>query len=746
MIFQIFFVYLRQIKYKQTMKIKKYQNPASPLEIPGGSITQSKVTATLPDPRSGKGNQLAYKFAERIKNKEITLKDVPRSYQNYVQGIVSPGGSLDVSRAITENGVPIAAPIVGSAAAGALGYAMNGLGIGNQVGHMFKVLGNPASAKTTAGAIAATAADAQGVISGMQGLTSSAEKIKSGNYTWGDIPETILSGTVLLPGSSQLTNMKNWGNVAGNALKSRLAKLPDIKQEGKIAYRVIDDAGLNDLVSSGLIRPNQTGPYAHSGVQGGTWFSLDKPATQKHPTILLDGKKVFYRGNYVIEIGEKSPQFPTGTTPGTVNLNYRLGAMEIDPRDPRIRIYDRRKGKYLDSKSYTVNSTSLKADATGYTSPNASYKSLVMENQPIMSSSKGLTLAEKLGIPKSERGKLTQDQIDALTDLYWWKTQGRFKNRFGFNPTTDTFRWSTKLSEAEVPGVKAIIDAGGKPSHMGGPITLSNTFGNFTVWPGKNAKFSANFPIPEGMKWGPGDTTTMLVDSHGHEMKFILTSPKVDAIDNDLPQTIIDMLPNTIDKNIMKRYWSKNREMIRPGTYLSGDNGRSPLGAVAMRKFDSSKSIEPAISDILHFKTALDHTIRQGLSPDSWSTLVRQGSRPGMELRWGSSFQKWNPSAVKNKPIYDAWVRMKNGEITPEEYKKVFDAWSLPQGGRPLEVVRIPSKVQTVTDNNGTVKTITTEPCTYVNIPHPYILYKKQGGKINDTRRIKIIKREQSDA
>ena len=165
------------------MKIKKYQNPASPLEIPGGSITPSKVTATLPDPRSGKGNQLAYKFAERIKNKKITLKDVPRSYQNYVKGIVAPGGSLDVSRAIVENGVPIAAPIVGAAAAGALGYAMSGLGIGNQVGHIFKVLGNPASAKTTAGSIAATAADAQGVVSGVQGLTSSAEKIKSGNYT-----------------------------------------------------------------------------------------------------------------------------------------------------------------------------------------------------------------------------------------------------------------------------------------------------------------------------------------------------------------------------------------------------------------------------------------------------------------------------------------------------------------------------------------------------------------------------------
>lgn len=46
----------------------------------------------------------------------------------------------------------------------------------------------------------------------------------------------------------------------------------------------------------------------------------------------------------------------------------------------------------------------------------------------------------------------------------------------------------------------------------------------------------------------------MLVDNSGHEMKFILTSPKVDAIDNDLPQSIIDKLPDIIDKDIMKRY------------------------------------------------------------------------------------------------------------------------------------------------------------------------------------------------
>lgn len=56
--------------------------------------------------------------------------------------------------------------------------------------------------------------------------------------------------------------------------------------------------------------------------------------------------------------------------------------------------------------------------------------------------------------------------------------------------------------------------------------------------------------------------------------------------------------------------------MIRPGTYLSGDNGASPLGAIAMRTFDSSKNIDAALSDILHFKYNKD-LVRSGLSPDS---------------------------------------------------------------------------------------------------------------------------------
>lgn len=49
-----------------------------------------------------------------------------------------------------------------------------------------------------------------------------------------------------------------------------------------------------------------------------------------------------------------------------------------------------------------------------YISPKTSYKSIFME-EPVMSSSKGLTEAEKLGIPKSLRS-----DARALEDPYYW--------------------------------------------------------------------------------------------------------------------------------------------------------------------------------------------------------------------------------------------------------------------------------------------------------------------------------------
>ena len=85
------------------------------------------------------------------------------------------------------------------------------------IGRVLTVLGNPASASTTAGAMAATAVDAAGVVASAQGLSNSANKIKSGDYTWRDVPETVLSAMGALPGASVMTRPGSWVTAANNA-------------------------------------------------------------------------------------------------------------------------------------------------------------------------------------------------------------------------------------------------------------------------------------------------------------------------------------------------------------------------------------------------------------------------------------------------------------------------------------------------------------------------------------------------
>lgn len=341
-----------------------------------------------------------------------------------------------------------------------------------------------------------------------------------------------------------------------------------------------------------------------------------------------------------------------------------------------------------------------------------------------------LTAAEQLGIPKQNRISLNQDQTEAADDLLWYLRNGRHKKYFLYNPETETFRWSSsKAKDGEIGAVRALIEHGATSSghYEYAPVRLSNEYGNFTIWPDKNAAFTSNFPIPEGMKWGPGETSLMLEGDHS--MKTILTSPRVDlsASMEDAPIELVNSLPNTIDKSIMMRFWSENDHMIRPGTYLSGDNGQIPLGNIAMSAFDRTKSVDSAIQSIINPKNA--RTGRTGLSPDSYSSIIRQGLRGNHKLRWGKGFTKWNDSAVENRAIYEAWKKMNAGEITPEQYKQIFDDWAIPLGGRPAEIRTTPS-FRTIIDNDGITRTITQEPQKYVVMPHPYIMYRKQGGKI----------------
>lgn len=83
--------------------------------------------------------------------------------------------------------------------------------------HILPVIANPATASTTAGAVAATGLDASGLAMGLNQLNNYWNNRK--NLTWKDTPGILLSGLSLVPGSSQLTSPRNL-NIATNTIRN----------------------------------------------------------------------------------------------------------------------------------------------------------------------------------------------------------------------------------------------------------------------------------------------------------------------------------------------------------------------------------------------------------------------------------------------------------------------------------------------------------------------------------------------
>lgn len=110
----------------------------------------------------------------------------------------------------------LAAPVIAGSAISAIPYMSTGLDLlstskfGRGIAHGLNVLGNPAAAKTTAGSIGALGLDLSGLFAGLKGLSQDITNIRNGNYSWNQVPQTLLNGTVMLPGSSVLTRPQNW--------------------------------------------------------------------------------------------------------------------------------------------------------------------------------------------------------------------------------------------------------------------------------------------------------------------------------------------------------------------------------------------------------------------------------------------------------------------------------------------------------------------------------------------------------
>ena len=316
-----------------------------------------------------------------------------------------------------------------------------------------------------------------------------------------------------------------------------------------------------------------------------------------------------------------------------------------------------------------------------------------------------LSEAERLGIPKGDRGNLSQDQLDALEDLASYMQSGRYKNKFVIDQAGN-FAWKSNLGPEDTPVPRAFADVKGDfGTRWARASTKEGTFKYIEAQDYGapiNGGFTAAFPKPDGMKWGPGELASR--PESKHSINVIMTSPKVDAIDAGLEDPIVQSLSNTIDPGIVKNWWIRTKQMSRPGSYLSGDAGQFPIGLRLLQDVDNHKFGN--IANDLLYPDITNVIGRQGLSPDSYASIVKQGLRDGNSLRFGAPFFKWNPSAVKNKYIYDASIQYKNGEISIDQYKQTVDDW--------LKSIGV-NKQSFIKDGK-------------LMIPHPFVYYNKQGG------------------
>ena len=278
--------------------------------------------------------------------------------------------------------------------------------------------------------------------------------------------------------------------------------------------------------------------------------------------------------------------------------------------------------------------------------------------------SSNLSAREYFGLSKGAYGDLNKFQKQALEDYWQYKNYGSKRNKFLFDTEKEVFRYGDNVKDTEIGGVQKIASIPGATIH---DEFIRTTDGGLTYFPNIN-QVGIQF-TPKGYTFGELRATP---DRNGFQKSIVLTSPRVDFFDsmiNATPEQLAK-LPNRIPKEDMKRFWETVDQTTKPGTYLSGDSGRMPLGGFMIKAktpFESSKVLLADAEDLSSI------IMRTGLSPDSYKAIIKQGLRPEHQLRFSrDTFQKLNPSAVDNAHLYKQWKEA----ATPELKQKFVKDWN----------------------------------------------------------------------
>lgn len=332
--------------------------------------------------------------------------------------------------------------------------------------------------------------------------------------------------------------------------------------------------------------------------------------------------------------------------------------------------------------------------------------------------------AERLGIPKGERSSMSRNQKEALEDLKYL-LEADNKNKFVMRDGKPTYVSENKPGDISV--IQDMLNKGAEYNEYKG-FSLKVPEGYVRIFPQKSpgdrirfGYIADNFPT----QWG--DATTMPIGDR--YQKIILTSPHADMFDSRAGGELVTSAGNNISKiipkEVMKGFWKNIDTYIKPGTYLSGDEGSLPMGYKLYQLWKNRNSVVRAknndgtisgpirggdLNDFYNLLTTPEkiNGRAEGLSTDSYMAILKQGNRPGHKLRFSNDgFTKFNNQGVENKFISDMLEKAKTGKISKQDFVKAFNDWVKPYNGESAII-------------KGDE----------IIIPHPFVLYKN-GGKLN---------------
>lgn len=351
-----------------------------------------------------------------------------------------------------------------------------------------------------------------------------------------------------------------------------------------------------------------------------------------------------------------------------------------------------------------------------------------------------ISLAEKIGLNKHDRTNLNKFQKEALEDLEQYVNSGQYRQLPTINMETAEPSWISR--NGNVSALRQLIDDGvpsvgnrgrewqwNRPN--GGTYELvSDGKGNFGI--GYNSYRMFDISPEFNVRVGEASAGSA---RNGYS-KIFLTAPKNDATyfitetpEQELAKKVLmETQSPRIDKNIMKDFWSGVQQSLRPGAYLSGDEGMLPKGAALIRQFkelpikvykrDNSGNIigsgRTTWEDIRNSLMKPEKWKRRedGLSTDAYLALLKQAKRENSPyyLRYSpDGFTTFNSQSIDNKFISNLLEKTKTGAATQQEFLDAFHNWVSPYGGIDAKIV------------NGEIV-----------IPHPFLYKKKLGGKITE--------------